>query len=73
MNKILDETGKVMSGVYRDHLGNIIAQPTEEYNKYLLEKKRHQQMNSLISDVESLKQDFSDIKSMLLELINKGK
>ena len=73
MNRILDESGKVVTGVYRDVLGNIIAQPTEEYNKYLLEKKRHEQMNNLMNDVESLKKDFSDIKSMLLELINKGK
>jgi len=71
--KIRDESGNTVSGLYRDQLGNIIAKPNEEYNKYLLEKKRHKQISELISDVDYLKSEVSHIKSMLLELINKGK
>lgn len=42
-----------------------------EYEKYAnIQRERHQEINRLRDDVDTLKEDMSDIKSMLTELVN---
>ena len=72
MLRIKDESGNILSGLYRNDVGAIIADESEEYHRYLFEKQRLEQINNLSDDVNSLKSEMKDIKNMLLAILDKA-
>lgn len=71
MLRIKDDNGSVLTGLFRNNDGSIIAEPDESYERYMSEKKRIEQINNLTNDVESLKTDMASMKEMLIEILNK--
>lgn len=71
MQKIQDQSGNLINGIYRDSIGAIVAERGDSYNKYLQDKKRAEQITCLSDDLECLKGEMTEIKSMLLELLKK--
>ena len=72
MLRVKDESGSILNGLYRDDVGAIVADETEEYKRYILEKQRLEQINNLSSDITNLKSEMSDIKTMLLAILDKA-
>lgn len=72
MLRVKDENGSVVPGLYRTPGGAIISEETEEYKRYLVEKQRLEQINNLTSDITNLKTEMSDIKTLLLAILDKA-
>jgi len=72
MLRVKDEDGSILNGLYRDDVGAIVADETEEYKRYILEKQRLEQINTLSGDITNLKSEMSDIKTMLLAILDKA-
>ena len=72
MLRVKDEDGSILNGLYRDDVGAIVADETEEYTRYILEKQRLEQINTLSGDITNLKSEMSDIKTMLLAILDKA-
>lgn len=53
--------------LYRDQSGAIVNTDTNEYNQYvkLRSERKHQR-----EEIEGLKKDIDEIKSLLMEIIN---
>lgn len=73
MLKIQDESGNIVKGLLRDPLGGIVAERGQEYNKYIQEKKRLEQINNITDDLGKLQSEMSEIREMLLELLKAKK
>lgn len=76
--RYLPVEGEDNRGYFRDLTSNaIILQDTDEYDKYMQSyndrQKRKMEVASLQKEVHDLKSDVSDIKSLLLQLVNKEK
>lgn len=54
MVKVKDENGNIISGLVKVADGVIISDSSSEYNKYLQEKQRIEQINNLSKQVEDL-------------------
>jgi hypothetical protein len=72
MLRVIDENGNVLEGLYRNEVGAIVIDDHEEYEKYILEKKRLEQINSLSSDMDTLKSEMSELKTLLVDFLNKA-
>ena len=61
------------AGWYRDENGAIQCANTSDYKKYMkrynAQKVKEQQMETLQTEVSELKSEMSDIKSLLLTLV----
>lgn len=58
--------------LYRDtSTGAIVNKDQSEFEKYRIAKKRAQKIELIESDLNNLKNEISEIKSLLLELIKK--
>lgn len=73
MLKLQDESGNTVKGLLRDPLGAIVAERGPEYNKYIQEKKRLEQINNITTDLCNLQTEMCEIKEMLLELLKAKK
>lgn len=73
MLKLQDESGNIVKGLLRDSLGGIVAERGPEYNKYIQEKKRLEQINNITNDLGKLQSEMSEIREMLLELLKAKK
>lgn len=62
--QVRDESGKVIEGVIKDNLGNLIVSDVAEYNKYKFERQQQEIINNL-------KQDVNSLKTMLQQIITK--
>lgn len=62
MMRVKDDSGNIVSGILKVADGVLIAEPGQEYNKYLQEKKRLDKINNLESEIKELKEL---IKSLL--------
>ena len=61
------------AGWYRDENGAIQCANTSDYEKFMkyyrASQKKEEQMNTLQTEVSELKSEMSDIKSLLLTLV----
>lgn len=58
--------------LYRDTKSMaLVSKDVEAMNKYKEEKRRQKKLNEVVEDVESLKSDISEIKKLLLQMVNK--
>lgn len=71
MLRIKDENGVIIDGLYRTECGSIINDDLTAYNKYMQEKQNLEQINNLSADMDNLKSEMTDIKSLLVEFLNK--
>lgn len=61
------------SNLYRDpSTGAIINSNIDEYNAYLEAKKKREELYNSVNEINNLKQEMAEIKSLLKELINKN-
>lgn len=56
MMRVKDDSGNIVSGILKVADGVLIAEPGQEYNKYLQEKKRLDKINNLESEIKELKE-----------------
>lgn len=54
MIRIKDETGQIISGIYREESGAILVDDSDSYGKYLKEKERTMEVVQLTSKVDAL-------------------
>lgn len=71
MLRIKDENGAIIDGLYRTECGSIISDDIAAYNKYMQEKQNLEQINNLSADMDNIKCEMADIKSLLVEFLNK--
>tara|TARA_B100002019_G_scaffold107149_1_gene92008 strand:- start:1150 stop:1401 length:252 start_codon:yes stop_codon:yes gene_type:complete len=76
--KYIPVEGDENQGLYRDKDSNaILLRDQDIYDNYMSSynerQKKKEQFSSLQSEVNALKSDVSDIKSLLLQLVNKEK
>ena len=74
--RFLPVEGEENKGLYRDRDSNaIIYRDSQEYDKYMQSytqrQKKKREFTDLQGEVHDLKTDVSDIKNLLLKLINK--
>lgn len=73
MMKIKDNSGQVMSGIFKDERGNLIVKNDLEYRKYLQSKQQQETINNLSKEVSDLKSMMQEILSTLKNSSNDGK
>lgn len=71
--KIKDNSGQVMSGIFKDERGNLIVKNDLEYRKYLQSKQQQETINNLSKEVSDLKSMMQEILSTLKNSSNDGK
>lgn len=71
MLRIKDENGSIVNGLYRTDCGSIINDDIDAYNKYMQKKQNLEQINNLSTDLDNLKTEMLDIKTLLVEFLNK--
>ena len=64
MIQVKDESGNLVPGLLKDSLGAIVVERGYDYNKYIQERKRLDQINNLESEVKEL-------KSLIYQLLSK--
>ena len=73
MIRVKDDSDNIVAGLFKTEVGSIIVDKQSEYSKYLEEKQRVVRLNTLESDINSIKQDLLETKELLLLLLkNKG-
>lgn len=65
MIKIKDDSGHVMSGIYKDERGYIVVKNDAEYNKHLRSVQQQETINKLSQEVSQLKQMMSELISTI--------
>ena len=59
-------------GLFRDPRSKaIINEDKKGYNRYLLDKSLKEKNEQLEKDINNMRNDINDIKSLLVELLNK--
>lgn len=76
--KYIPVEGEENKGLYRDRDSNaILLKDDDVYDSYMSSyndrQRKKEELKTLQSEVHSLKSDMSDIKSLLLQLVNKEK
>lgn len=69
MIKVKDNTGIELKGLARDRNGAIVSVDRSEYEAYRAKKQKALEQEQRIQNLES---SIDDIKSLLVQLINKG-
>lgn len=72
MIKIKDNSGQVMSGIFKDERGNLIVKNDIEYRKYLQSKQQQETINNLSKEVSELKSMMQDLISTFKNDANNG-
>lgn len=62
MLRVKDENGNIIQGLYKDPMGSIVVEKNSDYERYLREKQQQEAINNL-------KQEFSEIKAIIQNLI----
>jgi hypothetical protein len=57
-------------GFYKDSETNAIINNTDEYNVFKSKKEKAKDFDTLKSKVNSMESDISEIKNLLLQLVN---
>lgn len=70
MIKIKDDSGHVMSGIYKDERGYIIVKNDVEYNKHLRSVQQQETINKLSQEVSQLKEMISELISTMKDTKN---
>lgn len=65
MIKIKDDSGHVMSGIYKDERGYIVVKNDAEYNKHLRSVQQQETINKLSQEVSQLKEMMSELISTI--------
>lgn len=65
MIKIKDDSGHVMSGIYKDDKGYIVVKNDVEYNKHLRSVQQQETINKLSQEVSQLKEMMSELISTI--------
>lgn len=65
MMKIKDDSGHIMSGIYKDDRGYIVVKNDAEYNKHLRSIQQQETINKLSQEVSELKEMMSELISNL--------
>ena len=69
MIKVKDITGNEVKGIVRDRNGAIVSVDRSEYEAYRAKKQKALEQEQRIQKLES---SIDEIKSLLVQLINKG-
>lgn len=56
-------------GYYKTSAGAVISKDDESLNAYKLQKAKNAQLNKMRNDIDSLKNDLSEIKELLKGLV----
>lgn len=65
MMRVKDENGKIVEGVYKDSLGNIIVKKETEYKKY---KRQQEVINRLTDKIENLSDTVDQLAKLVMVL-----
>ena len=65
MMRVKDENGKIVEGVYKDSLGNIIVKKETEYKKY---KQQQEVINRLTDKIERLSDTVDQLAKLVMVL-----
>lgn len=65
MMRVKDENGKIVEGVYKDSLGNIIVKKETEYKKY---KQQQEVINRLTDKIENLSDTVDQLAKLVMAL-----
>lgn len=65
MIRVKDENGKIVEGVYKDSLGNIIVKKETEYKKY---KQQQEVINRLTDKIENLSDTVDQLAKLVMVL-----
>lgn len=65
MMKIKDDSGHVLSGIYKDDRGYIVVKNDSEYNKHLRSVQQQETINKLSQEVSELKELMSNLISTI--------
>lgn len=57
-------------GYYKDTETNVIINTSDEYQKYLHQRDKSKDYDALKNKVHKMENDISDIKSLLIQLVN---
>ncbi|WDS61282.1 hypothetical protein SBM3_00203 [Synechococcus phage S-BM3] len=52
--------------------GAVVNTDRTAYERYMQSKKQHQKLNTTVEDINNLKQEISEIKTLLKELLKKN-
>lgn len=63
--RVKDDSGNIVSGILKATDGVLIAEAGSDYNKYLQEKQRVEQINNLTKQVE-------DLNNLVKQLLSKN-
>ncbi len=69
MIRVKDDSDNIIQGLYKMDNGSIVVDRQSEYKKYMAEKKQVEKINELESTINSIKQDISETKELLLLLL----
>lgn len=77
MIRVKDENNNIINGLMKNEMGALIVSNVNEYNRYVQSKQQSETINILKQDMlnisnelETIKEDINDIKSLLHTLIN---
>lgn len=70
MIKVKDNSGHVMSGIYKDERGYLVVKNDIEYNKHLRSVQQQETINKLSEEVSELKNMMSQLISTLKNVDN---
>lgn len=65
MIKVKDDSGHVMSGIYKDERGYIVVKNDVEYNKHVRSVQQQETINKLSQEVSQLKEMMSELISTI--------
>jgi hypothetical protein len=71
MLKVKDEYNNIIPNLMKNELGGIVVSKTAEYDQFMAQKNNANKLNSLENEINNIKEDMSEIKHLLITLLNK--
>jgi len=70
---VADSNGRPISGLYKSGTtGAIVAEKNTEYQRYLREKENLKRVHDLTSEVDTLKEEMDELKTLIRENLKSG-
>lgn len=71
MKRVIDDTGKIIPGIYRDVNGMLVVNDSTQFNKYKILKERDETQRATISDLSAKLDELSNmVNSLIKDKIN---
>lgn len=68
---VADSSGRIISGLHKSlDTGAIVAEKNAEYQRYLRERENMKHVKNLTDEVDTLKTEIHELKSLLKEKLN---